>query len=80
MKSENVMIQENSAICSSALIVFIILYLAQTGFVGFFLIDWQHINSLVFFFGFEIIFIGIAFDITVLIGNFFFSTLEKLHH
>lgn len=47
-----------------ALIVFSIIYFVQTFFVGWFLIDWRHFSSAVFFFGFEVIFIGIAYDIT----------------
>lgn len=72
MKSENDHdTREQRDLFIPALIVFSILYLAQTGFVGFFLIDWQHLNSLVFFFGFEIIFIGIAYDITESIFSLF---------
>jgi len=48
----------------AALAVFLTIYLLQTCFVGYFLIDWRHLNSIIFFFGFELIFIGIAFDIT----------------
>lgn len=47
-----------------AIIVFSVIYLLQTWFVAYFLIDWRRLNSGIFFFGFELIFIGIAYDIT----------------
>jgi cellulose synthase/poly-beta-1,6-N-acetylglucosamine synthase-like glycosyltransferase len=56
--------REQSDLLVPALIVFGAIYLAQTGFVGWFLIDWRYISSVIFFLGFELIFIGIAYDIT----------------
>jgi hypothetical protein len=47
-----------------ALTVFVTIYLAQVGFVGWLLVDWRYISSVVFFFGFELIFVGIAYDLT----------------
>ena len=59
-----------------ALITFFIIYFTQTFFVGWFLIDWRHINSAIFFFGFEVIFIGIAYDITESLFAIFASPLR----
>lgn len=65
MKSEsNTGTGEQRDLFIPALAVFSVIYLAQTCFVGFFLIDWKYFNSAIFFFGFELIFIGIAYDIT----------------
>lgn len=47
-----------------ALITFGIIYVLQTAFVGKFLIDWRYPSSFIFFFGFELIFIGIAYNLT----------------
>jgi cellulose synthase/poly-beta-1,6-N-acetylglucosamine synthase-like glycosyltransferase len=62
-----------------ALITFSIIYFSQTFFVGWFLIDWRHINSAIFFFGFEVIFIGIAYDITESLFAIFASPLQTPH-
>jgi len=56
--------EEQRDLFTSILLVFGIIYLAQTGFVGWFLIDWRSMDSAIYFLGFELIFIGIAYDIT----------------
>jgi len=60
----------------TALIIFSVIYFAQTFFVGWFLIDWRHISSAIFFFGFEVIFIGIAFEITESLFAIFAGPME----
>lgn len=71
--------KEQSDLFVPALIVFFTIYLAQTFFVGWFLIDWRHWNSAIFFFGFEVIFIGIAYDITESLFAIF-ATSRKTPH
>lgn len=62
--TNNSFADEQRDLFSRALMVFGFIYLLQAGFVGFFLIDWSHLSSIIFFFGFELVFIGVAFDIT----------------
>lgn len=59
-----------------ALSTFSIIYLTQTFFVGWFLIDWSRLSSAIFFFGFEVIFIGIAYDITESLFAIFASPMQ----
>lgn len=47
-----------------ALLIFGMIYWAQTIFIGWFLIDWHRITGVVYFIGFELLFLGIAYDMT----------------
>ena len=64
MKLTNETVAEQRDLFIPVILVFGVIYLAQTGLAGWFLIDWMYFSSALYFLGFELIFIGIVYDIT----------------